>query len=149
VTAYATADDVAAGWRTLTAEEQARATVLLERAAALIRTTVPSVPARLTAGTLDPAVLLTVSVNMVQRVLRNPDGVTQQMLGPASVTYDRDDSGALFLSAADLAALTAAPVVAGASSVGVGSIALNPWATSVVPEWAQPSWLRSPFWPGA
>jgi hypothetical protein len=150
VVAYATASDVAAGWRTLTADEQARATVLLDRAAVLIRSAVPSLPARLLAATLDPLVPLTVSVNMVQRVLRNPEGVTQQMLGPASVTYDRDDSGALYLTDADLAALSSAAVVtSGAASVGAGSIALDPWATTVIPSWARPDRLHSPFWPSA
>lgn len=147
--AYATAADVAAGWRTLTADEQARATVLLDRAAVLIRAAVPSVPARLTAGTLDAEVPLTVSVNMVQRVLRNPEGVTQQLLGPASVTYDRDDTGLLALTAADVAALTPSAATEGAASVGVGSIALDPWATTTVPSWARPARLHSPFWPGA
>jgi hypothetical protein len=150
VVAYATASDVAAGWRTLTADEQARATVLLDRAAVLIRAAVPSVPARLTAGTLDAKVPLTVSVNMVQRVLRNPEGVTQQTLGPASVTYDRDDSGALYLSESDLAALTAAAVVVtGAASVGAGSVALAVWDKTVIPSWARPDRLHSPFWPSA
>lgn len=148
--AYATAADVAAGWRTLTAEETAVATVLLDRVAVMIRAQVPSVPARLTAGTLDPEVPLTVSVNAVQRVLRNPAGVTQQTLGSASVTYDRDDSGLLYLTAEDLAALQPAVTgKTGAASVGVGSIALTPWGTSTPPVWAQPDRLHSPFWPSA
>jgi len=149
VTAYATASDVAAGWRTLTADEQARATVLLARAAVLIDTQVPSVPARITAGTLDAEVPKTVSVNMVQRVLRNPEGVTQQTLGPAAVTYDRDDTGLLVLTESDLVALMPAAVTDGAASVGVGSIRLAPWATTEIPTWARPDRLHSPFWPSA
>src|SRR5690606_18081037 len=88
--AYATYQDVEARWRTLTTDERARATVLLEDAAVRIDVACPtSDPA--TAKEL--AIRKIVSVEMVKRVMQAPaaggDGAVtsvQQGAGPYQET---------------------------------------------------------------
>lgn len=64
--AYATVDDLEAGWRELTAKEKARAEVLLERASALIDSLTDTT-------NIDKVVLTTVCCSVVQRVMQVDD----------------------------------------------------------------------------
>lgn len=74
---FADPSDIAAQWRTLSTEEESRATALLPRASAIIREAVPSVDDRVTAGSLDAELPKGVAVDMVVRVLDRPtDDVT-------------------------------------------------------------------------
>lgn len=74
---YATVNDVAVLLaRTMTAGEEAKAAFLLPIADAKILAAVPTVAARLTAGTLDAALATYVAASMVARALTTSDGVT-------------------------------------------------------------------------
>lgn len=66
---FADATDVAARWRTLTSDEQARANVLAEDASDMIRTRWPDVDDRVAAGKLTAASLTRVVANMVKRAM--------------------------------------------------------------------------------
>lgn len=97
--AYATADDVAAGFRTLTADETEKAAVLCLEAAVLIDST---------ATKADEDVRKLVTCRMIRRALGSgssqsvPYGATQGSLtaGPYSQqwTYGSGSSGELYLS---------------------------------------------------
>ncbi len=74
---YATASDVATLLaRELTAAEEAKAAVLLPVADAKIQQAVPTVAARLTAGTLEAGLVTFVAASLVARALTTTDGVT-------------------------------------------------------------------------
>lgn len=110
MTAFATADDLANRWRSLTPDEQTRATTLLDDAAEIIRAAYPDIDDRIAAATLSAAMPRTVSINMVRRVMVNPSGVRSQSIGPYSAAYDSvTTAGDLVLTAADRALLDAKP----------------------------------------
>lgn len=103
---FATVDDVH-DLRPLSGSERGLAQTLLRYASALMRRQVPSLDARIADGTLDPLLPQLVAVQMVVRVLRNPDGIRQETVGPSSITYDTTQAvGQLMLTAADLATLS-------------------------------------------
>ena len=94
----ATVTDVETRWRTLTADETAVVEVLLGDASGIIRVEVPTVDARITDGTLDADTVAGVVVQMVLRVMRNPDGKVQESID--DYAYRRADAvadGALYL----------------------------------------------------
>lgn len=103
-TPFATHSDLSARWRALSTAEQARATVLLGDASAIIRSMSPGIDAEITAGTVDPDVPKAIVCSMVKRVMQGPsdlDGVTQsqQTAGPFSqgVSF-ANPSGDLYLT---------------------------------------------------
>lgn len=107
MTTFANVSDVELRWRPLSAEEGSRVGVLLEDASALIRATNPAIDARITAGTMDPAVPCMVAVAVVKRAMIGGDdtaGVNSQMnvAGPFSqqITY-ANPSGDLYLTRAE------------------------------------------------
>jgi len=117
---FATADDVE-DLRPLDADERDRAAVLLRYASAQIRRQLPDIDARIAAGQLDADLARYVTVQMVVRVLRNPDGVLQETVGPSSISYDRTQStGQLALAPDELAMLTPAP-----TGIGIGTARLG------------------------
>lgn len=61
-------DDVAAGWRPLTADEEVTATGLIGEAVVLLTVTVPGFDSK------DEGVVKLVVSRMVRRVMKNPDG---------------------------------------------------------------------------
>ncbi|MDQ5863218.1 MAG: hypothetical protein M3536_13255, partial [Actinomycetota bacterium] len=65
---YVLPEDVAAGWRPLSATELITAQGLIDEATILLRVMVPSV------DSLDEALVRFVAVRMIRRVLKNPDG---------------------------------------------------------------------------
>lgn len=98
--AFATAADLEARWRPLTAEEAARADVLLEDAAALIRSALKGFPEP------DPDALKVASVAMVKRamVAGDREGMSQasQTAGPYSASWSyANPDGALYLGSAE------------------------------------------------
>ncbi len=121
----ATSDDVEALYRTLTVDEENQVEALLRMASAMLRGAVPSVDARIAAGSLDAQTVADVVAAMVTRALRNPQGVKQETIGPVSYSTDpRVAAGYLYVDAAELALL--APVSTGAGARGgVGSIRLH------------------------
>ncbi len=88
---FATPDDVAVVWRDLTAAEELRAWSLLTSASAKVRARVANVDSRIADGTLDAALVRGIVVDMVLRVMRNPEGVRQRTVGGVSVTLADDD----------------------------------------------------------
>lgn len=103
---FATADDVAARWRPLTAAETAVATVLCGDASNLLRARFPGIDGQVTSGAMDLDVLAAVVAGMVKRAMIAPsEGVSSESetTGPFShsQTY-ANPLGNVFLTAADL-----------------------------------------------
>jgi hypothetical protein len=123
---FAVAADVAAVWRPLTAAETEVAGTLVTYASALLRSLVPNIDQRITDGDLDGALARLAVVQMVKRVLINPEGVRSESetTGPfsESKTWDVGRAvGRLSVTAEDLA------LVAGrAAGPRVRSIRLQP-----------------------
>lgn len=104
---FASADDVAAGWRPLTASELTVVPWQLEYASALLRARFPDIDGQVTSGAINSRILALVTAGMVKRALiGGTDGISQ-----TSETlpggFSRGQSfanplGNVFLSAADL-----------------------------------------------
>ncbi|HEY9265503.1 MAG TPA: Gp19/Gp15/Gp42 family protein [Mycobacterium sp.] len=108
---FADSGDIEAVWRTLTADEQARATKLIEYASRKIRRNVSDVDARIASGALDPLDVEMVVVAMVKRALMNTalEGVESQSqtAGPfAQMVRPSNPSGNLYLTKDELASLS-------------------------------------------
>lgn len=105
---------VAERWRALTPEESAVATVRLADAADMLTAQVPQLLERFAAGALTATVIQRVQVDMVLRLLKNPDGHRQ---GSRSIddytegwTIDNAISaGELYVSDTELALLSPRP----------------------------------------
>lgn len=125
---------VADRWRPLTDAEDSVAGVLLDDAAAILLSKIPSIPERVEAGTLDRVLVERVQAAMVIRVLSNPDGKRQETIDDYSWTRDNAVStGLLYLAEDELALL--APVTQQGSAFtitpfgepGYSSLPLNWW----------------------
>lgn len=114
----ATAGDVEARWRSLTAEEYRVANILIGDASGIVRVRVPSVDARIADGSLDPDVVRGVVARMVLRVMRNPDGKVQESID--DYAYRRADAvadGALYLSDEERSVISPARGTGGAFTI--------------------------------
>jgi hypothetical protein len=87
VTTYATVGDLLIKRPDLTSAQQASALADLEEGSALLRRSIPGLDDGLAAGTIDPILVRKVLRDAVLRVLRNPAGVTTQVIGPESATF--------------------------------------------------------------
>jgi len=97
---------VAGRWRPLTAAELTLATQLLKDAEAIITARLPTLAARVTAGTLTSSLIEAVQVAMVLRVMQNPEGKRQESIDDYSWTRDNAvSSGLLYLGEDELARL--------------------------------------------
>lgn len=107
--ALATAADVAAMWRPLTAEETTQAATLVDYASAVVRARFPDVDARVAAGSLDAALPRLVVASMVKRAMLagGLEGVKRDVVGPFQ-TEAFNPEGALYLTGAELAWLVPA-----------------------------------------
>jgi hypothetical protein len=107
---FATPGDVEAIWRPLTDAETSIVLARIELASDIVRAEVPDVDDRITAGSLLASTVRAVVVEMVRRVMVNPDGdssVTEQT-GPFSTTRTRSRAvaaGEMYLTARELARL--------------------------------------------
>src|SRR6476660_9490005 len=104
---FATAGDVEAIWRTLTDQDTVRVLARIEQASRMVREQVPDVDARIAAGTLNPATVRDVVVDMVERVVATDRFVRQGSVavddGSESRTYVSSVAdGELFISPAQL-----------------------------------------------
>lgn len=106
-TPFATAADVAKGWRLLTSDETARASDLLAKASRQVRAEFPTIDARITAEAINPDLVADVVCDMVRRVLvapvdQQPVSQMQQAAGPFSVgmTY-ANPTGDMYLTKSD------------------------------------------------
>src|SRR5690349_649850 len=104
--AFATADDLAARWRPLTAQETTTAQALLFDASLLIRARFPGIDAQVTSGGVDPDVLVMVVTGMVKRAMIAPaDGISQESQGMGPYTHSQSYAnplGNVFLTQADM-----------------------------------------------
>lgn len=109
-------DEVAKRWQPLTTAQEALATQLLADAEAIITARFPTIAARVTAGTLDAALVVQAQTAMVIRVLQNPEGFLEEEIDNWRGRRDAVlSSGLLYLGDSD--ALLLLPVRARARSV--------------------------------
>jgi hypothetical protein len=84
----------------------ATARALLKRASQLIRDTYPGIDTRIAAGTVPGDSVGLAVLNMVARVMRNPNGLRSETTGPFSRAYDPDAaSGMLQITEAEVSLL--------------------------------------------
>jgi hypothetical protein len=104
---FATSDDVAERWRSLTSEEQDRADALAFDASLLLRARYGDIDARIASGDLNPQAVKVVVAGMVRRAMIGTaagDGVTQssETVGPFSHSQSyANPMGNLFINAND------------------------------------------------
>ena len=114
--------DVEAVWRALADDERSTALQLLGFASAVVRHKVPTVDARVAAGTLSDDVVRLVVAGMVARAMRNPDRVRSRQVGAVSVTFADPAPLGLDLTGEELALLAARPA---AGVAGWGTIPVS------------------------
>lgn len=119
---YATWSDVVETYEgTIPDVAKKRIEALLRRASSRLTALVPSLPARLAAGTLDPDLPNGLVVDAVLAVYRNPSGTTQQGVGPFSQSFPANKARAdIHFDEEDLRTLLIETGVD--SGAGVGSI---------------------------
>lgn len=83
--AYATPEDVEVRFmRPLDEDEMRVVAARLEDAELLLRSRIPDLDEKVTAGVLDQALVVMVEAEMVLRLIRNPDGLVQETDGSYS-----------------------------------------------------------------
>jgi len=103
----ATVVDVESRWRSLTTAETINAEAFLADAWSLLLARRPTLEADITAGTVTTGNVVRVVTSMVLRLLRNPDGKTEEAIDDYRYRYDKlVASGRLFVSDEELADLT-------------------------------------------
>lgn len=106
---FAVVADIEDAWRPLTDSEKINAAYRIRQASALVRREVHSVDDDLSAGTVSADLVSGVVVDMVLRLLRNPEGKVQESID--DYAYRRSDAvagGALYISAEEIALLSSA-----------------------------------------
>ncbi len=104
----------------LSAARQSTCKVLLRRASQLVRDRYPGIDAKIGAGTVPGNAVALSVLNMVSRVMRNPQGLRSASIGPVSRSFDEDaSSGWLTFSDADAALID--PAGAGAPGAAAGA----------------------------
>lgn len=89
--AYATPEDVEARLgKELSDAEKEQIGVLLEDAELILRSRIPDLDEKIQDGDINEELLVMVECSMVIRVVRNPDGFTQESDGNYSYTISRD-----------------------------------------------------------
>lgn len=102
----ATTSDIEARFRPLTTAEATNAQAYLDDAWALLVGRLPTLEANMTAGTVSTANVVRVVCTMVIRILRNPDGKSEESID--DYRYRRDAataSGSLYVTPEELADL--------------------------------------------
>lgn len=102
--------DVESRWRTLTSAEQALADVLLEDSWLELTSRLPTLSARMDAGSIMSPLVVRVLATMVLRVMRNPDGKVQESID--DYAYRRADAvadGVLYPTSSELRLLSGSP----------------------------------------
>jgi hypothetical protein len=97
----------------LSAAKASTCRALIKRASQLVRDSYPGIDDKIEAGTVAADSVGLAVLNMVARVMRNPDGLRSQAIGPISRSFDTDlATGMLEITAAE-AVLLVPPVVTG------------------------------------
>lgn len=103
----ATTTDLEVRWRTLSNGETVNAEAFLDDAWVLLQGRRPTIAADVLAGTVSTSNVVRVICSMVLRVLKNPDGKSEERIDDYS--YRRDAgvaAGALYVTADELGDLT-------------------------------------------
>jgi hypothetical protein len=111
-----TVQDVENRWRPLSTDQAVVAQALLDDVWALAKREIPTLDASITAETIDIAIVRQVLCAAVLRVLKNPDGRTQEALDDYSYTLGSGADGTLHLTEDDLVKLRPAPTDATGTS---------------------------------
>lgn len=124
---YATVTDLEVKWQqTLTTSQAAMAAVLLDEGEAILLGQVPGLAAAVVAGSVSPILVRKVLTDAVLRVMRNPSGVTTQVVGPESATFSGQAQRAeLQFLASELALITPPPEGLSAAGYAIGSFRLG------------------------
>lgn len=116
---YATWDDVTATFEgALPDDAKPRIEALIRQASARLNAMVPSLAARVSAGTVDPELPSSLVVEAVLRLVRNPVGAQQQSVGPFNLSFAGGQKTGLYFDPEVVNALLAPP---GELSPGVGT----------------------------
>lgn len=114
------------------------ASTLLRAASKLVRSRYPYIDKQVSDGVLDGEIPVLAVVNMVLRVMRNPDGLRAQTTGPFSKTYDAGQAaGLLYIDDTETAMLvptSTMPAPVGTIMARAG-LAPSPWG---VRPWMSP-----------
>lgn len=115
--------DVTGQFGELTAAQEGITSFLLRAASAMARHNFPNVDSQLASGRLNADLVALAVSNMVLRVLRNPNGLRAETVGPFSRTYDTSTAaGLLELTGSDGSLLVPPPVSTAGRVGGVGTI---------------------------
>lgn len=132
----ATVGEVAELFGSMTPAQETLTAALLRRASEMLRAHFPGLAQQVAGGALSIEAPAMSAINMVLRVLRNPNGLRAETRGPFSTTYDTTvAAGLLVVSDAETALMTAS--ADDASVLPVGSVivdaglARNTWGDSV------------------
>jgi hypothetical protein len=124
MTTYATWDDLVLNYEaSLPVEARPRMESLVRQASAKLTALVPSLPARLAAGSVDAELPRGLVVEAVLRVYRNPAGVSQQSTGPFSRSLHKDAARAEIFFDPEVVRALLAPD--GERSAGVGTFQIG------------------------
>lgn len=143
--------DVADQFGTLTLAQEGLTAHLVRAASTLLRQRAQQagmdIDADIAAGRLDAEAAALAVTAMVLRVLRNPNGLRSETVGPFSRTFDTTvAAGLLVVSDAELGMVTPVPVVPdGIASLGIGTIRVTPglappvgWPARAPSRWGSP-----------
>lgn len=101
--AFATDGDVQELYGDIEPDDVGKVNALLRRASTIIRAQAYQVDLRISTQLLDAQIVTDVCVDMVIRVLRNPEGVKQETIGPIATTFDPTvAAGRLFMTPDEL-----------------------------------------------
>lgn len=131
----------------LTATRAATCRALLKRASQLVRDSYPGIDERIASGIVSADSAGLAVLNMVARVMRNPDGLRSQTIGPISRSFDADAaSGMLQITTAD-AGMLIPPANTGRGVRGrIGTVRVT---GGMVPKVHRRGWDHGPmFGPG-
>lgn len=119
--------DVVGQFGELTAAQEGITSFLLRAASAMVRHQHPYISTQIAAGRLDADVVALAVSNMVLRVLRNPNGLKAETVGPFSRTFDTTTAaGLLAITATEEGMLTPAPATTTGTYGGIGTIRVTP-----------------------
>lgn len=147
---FATWQDVQDRWRTLSPDEQTRATTNIADASAIIRSVIPDIDARIEADTAEwvaagntgignlGRTALRIVADAVIRVMTNPDGArrVQETIGDKAYTLDYGEGrvSGLFLTDTELGPLQPSGGDTGGEAIGTAIVNLRDgWAPASPP----------------
>ncbi|MBQ1047857.1 hypothetical protein KBX50_05210 [Micromonospora sp. C51] len=125
----ATVGEVAELFGTMTPAQETLTAALLRRASEMLRARFPDLTDRVADGSIPADAPAMAVINMVLRVLRNPDGLRAETTGPFSRTYDTTvAAGLLVISDSEMALM--APAGTG-EALQVGTVMAHPGLADV------------------